>query len=258
MMEKLVKLNTFCLLVILACFLAACGDEEPTPTPTATPAPTETPAPPTPQQAESPLQPSLTATPPAMVSPLITPTEGVTATEVITAASVGTDTAAVSLNCPLQPDLDLAGYENLEAQMGCPLEEALFDPVGINEFGEGPEYDRFMLWFSNESQIYVLLPTGEWDVYEDTWTEDQPTFTCNPLGGEEDSPPLPRRGFGKIWCTVEGLVEIMGPVPREERLCQHTVVQRFEQGRLLACYEDATIRYIRLLDNGTWDTVLTR
>lgn len=50
----------------------------------------------------------------------------------------------------------------------------------------------------------------------------------------------------------------MGPVPREERLCQHAVVQQFERGRLLACYEDATIRYIRLLNDGTWDTVLTR
>jgi hypothetical protein len=265
MMEKLVKLNTLCFLFLLTCFLVACGEEEPTPTPTATPAPTEIAAPPTPQQAESPLQPTRTATAPAAaVSPLLTATEGVTPTEAMTAASVGTGTVApsttisASLNCSIQPDLDLAGYENLETQMGCPVEEALFDPVGINEFGEGPEYDRFMLWLSNESRIYVLLPTGEWDVYEDTWSEDQPTFTCNPLGEEEDSPPLPRRGFGKVWCTVEGLAEIMGPVPREERLCQHTVVQRFERGRLLACYEDATIRYIRLLDDGTWDTVLTR
>jgi len=31
------------------------------------------------------------------------------------------------------------------------------------------------------------------------------------------------------------------------------VLQRFERGRLLACFEDATIRYFRLLDDGTWD-----
>ena len=50
----------------------------------------------------------------------------------------------------------------------------------------------------------------------------------------------------------------MGLVEREERLCQHTVTQRFQQGRLIACYEDATIRFFRVMDDGTWDQVLTR
>jgi hypothetical protein len=45
----------------------------------------------------------------------------------------------------------------------------------------------------------------------------------------------------------------LGAVPREERLCQYAVLQRFQSGRLLACFEDATIRYFRILDNGTWD-----
>jgi len=104
----------------------------------------------------------------------------------------------------------------------------------------------------------VLLPDKRWTVYDDTWSEDQPLFTCNPLDITPASPPLPRRGFNKIWCTVDGLQEVMGTVIIEERLCQHAVVQRFERGRLLACYEDATIRYVRLLDDGTWDTELTR
>jgi hypothetical protein len=57
---------------------------------------------------------------------------------------------------------------------------------------------------------------------------------------------------------VDGLIDKMGTIDREERLCQHTVVQRFEKGRLLACFEDATIRYFRLLDDGTWDMVMVR
>ena len=52
---------------------------------------------------------------------------------------------------------------------------------------------------------------------------------------------------------MDGLQETLGTIDREERLCQHTVVQRFEQGFLLACFEDATIRYFRLLDVGAWD-----
>jgi hypothetical protein len=142
--------------------------------------------------------------------------------------------------------------------LGCAVAAASFDPVAINEFGTGPEYDRFMLWFGSENQIYVLQPDKQWQVYADTWTEEQATFTCNPSTEEATSPPLPRRGFGKIWCTVEGLQATMGTIEREERLCQHTVTQPFDRGRLLACYEDATIRFFRIMDDGTWDQMLTQ
>jgi hypothetical protein len=158
-------------------------------------------------------------------------------------------------NCEIESSLDFGGYPELEQRMGCATEAAIFDPIAINEFGEGDEpTNRFMLWFSHEGNIYVLLPDGTYQIHEDTWIEGvDPTFACNPLGGEEDSPPLPRRGFGKLWCSDPNLQAIMGPVPREERLCQYAVLQRFENGRLLACFEDATIRYFRILDDGTWD-----
>ena len=88
------------------------------------------------------------------------------------------------------------------------------------------------------------------------WEEGDPTFACNPIGGEAESPPLPRRGFGKLWCTYPDIQETLGTVVKEERLCQHAVVQEFEMGRLLACFEDATIRYFRLLHDKTWDVVV--
>ena len=47
-------------------------------------------------------------------------------------------------------------------------------------------------------------------------------------------------------------------IDREERLCQHLVVQSFEQGRLLACFEDATIRYFTLLNDGAWDLLVVQ
>lgn len=262
--------RTFCWVVVVPLLLMACGDPEPTPTPTQTPLPpTATEAPAAAVEPESPV-----ATPtPAADSPLLPePTPAPPLTETVSLAEYpplvpavpGTVTVASAAEraadgtCIIQPDLDLAGYPDLEAAMGCAVEPARFDDVGINEFGPGPEIDRFMLWLSNEAQIYVLRPDHRWEVYVDSWSEDQPTYSCNPLGVAEDSPPLPRRGFSKIWCSVEGLAEIMGTVPREERLCQHAVIQQFERGRLLGCYEDATIRYIRLLDNNTWDTILTR
>jgi len=188
-----------------------------------------------------------------VVASAVTATVSTSATQPVTPV-VNADTAP----CPQEPDLDVAGYPDLKAKMGCALEAAKFDPVGINEFGPGPNFDRFMLWLSNELKIYVLLPDKHWQAYDDTWHEGDATFTCNPLQGEAKSPPLPRRGFNKIWCTVPKLPETMGTIVVEERQCQHSVMQRFAHGRLLACYEDATIRYIRLLDDGTWDTELTR
>lgn len=228
--------------------LAGCGGE-PAPTPTPTPAPVEqattpasaAPAPVTayPAPGEEPLP----ATPVAIATPALPATPTISIPQVVENEG----------GCALEYDLDLAGYPDLQAKLGCAIAATDNSPVAINEFGEGPDYNRFMLWFSNSNQIYVLFPDQTWQSYADTWDEAQPELTCNPLNGPPSSPPLPRRGFGKLWCTVDGLQETLGAIEREERLCQHTVVQRFEQGLLLACFEDATIRYFRLLDDGRWD-----
>lgn len=258
-------------LLLMLLLLVACGDEgELTPTPdvpllptlaaTSTVAPVAAPVflPTATAVAASPL----TLTGSAAVSPLptLTTTVAVTAADTLSASAVALVPTPVAQpeDCTTAVDIALTSYPDLVAIMGCALDAASFDPVAINEFGAGPDYDRFMLWFSSENQIYTLLPSKSWARYPDTWTEDQATFSCNPLEGEAASPPLPRRGFGKIWCSDPALQESMGLVEREERLCQHTVTQRFQQGRLIACYEDATIRFFRVMDDGTWDQVLTR
>lgn len=252
------KVRQSLLLLSTCLLLAACwGNDEPTPEATTQPA-AEAPVsalPTTDATASAEAEPANTDEVPtagvaAVASPateVVTPTVEPTATFVPLAVEQGSD-------CEVESSLDLVGYPNLEQQMGCPTEPALFDPIAINEFGEETPTDRFMLWFSHEQKIYVLLPDGTYQSFDDTWVEDvDPTYPCNPFGVEEDSPPLPRRGFGKLWCDNPELQTTLGPVPREERLCQYAVLQRFEQGRLLACFEDATIRYFRILDNGNWD-----
>jgi hypothetical protein len=247
--------------------IAACGGEE-----ESTPVPTDTVAAQAPGAAtrESPLPtPIVTTASPTEPAPEVQapaaspePSEVVADPVTVTVTANGTTAVIVPLevdegtNCEIESSLDLAGYPDLEQQMGCPLDIATFDPIAINEFGPGPEYDRFMLWFSDEKQIYVLYPDNKWETFPDTWEEGDATFSCNPLEGEAESPPLPRRGFGKLWCSDPELQEVMGTIEREERLCQHAVLQRFETGRLLACFEDASIRYFRLLDNQTWDLVI--
>jgi hypothetical protein len=235
------------LLLAALVLLAACsGEQEPeaTPTPSAS---TATPL----------VQVTITNTPAvADATAVLTPTAEGTLT--VTIASNGPAPLEVEQedNCAIESNLDLAGYPRLEEKLGCPLETATFAPIAINEFGPGPNFDRFMLWFSDVGMIYVLYPDGHYELHEDTWEEGDPTFACNPTGGEAESPPLPRRGFGKLWCANPEIQEILGTVVKEERLCQHAVVQQFELGRLLACFEDATIRYFRLLDDKTWDVVV--
>lgn len=235
-------LSSGLMILITALFLAACGV---TPEPTPIPEPTATTEP----EAE-------------IVEPTPTPIdEGEAAAETPSVPN-GTATRTPLVvdesptDCEIESNLDLAGYMDIEERMGCARDIAKFDPVAINEFGDGPDFNRFMLWFGSEGNIYVLLPDGTYDVYPDEWQESDPTFTCNPLESEADSPPLPRRGFGKVWCEQPELQEILGFVEREERLCQHAVDQPFESGRLVACFEDASVRYFRILYDGTWDVTL--
>ncbi|MBV7333837.1 hypothetical protein KFU94_37520 [Chloroflexi bacterium TSY] len=216
----------------------------PTTIPTPTPLPTDTPAP------------TVTVEEDEVASG----ENGVEQTTEVTASSAveTTEDEATSArdengNCRVDTSLDLIGYPDLNESMGCALEEASNGDIAINEFGPGPDFDRFMLWLSNTREIYVLLPNETWQTFPDTWTEEEPEILCNPLGLDPPtSPPLPRRGFGKLWCTVDELQELMGEIVREERLCQHTVTQRFEEGVVIGCFEDATIRYFRILDSGGW------
>lgn len=250
-LSRLLSWRAWVIAVSLCLLVAACDSEsEPTPEPL----PTATNVPATPAAtAMAPTSVLPTATATNVVQSPMTASGAITTTDAVTAVD-----AASLIACTQETDIALASYPDLQKLMGCALGPAIFDPVAINEFGASPDFDRFMLWFSHEGQIYVLRPDKSWQTYPDTWTEDQPTFACNPLGGEPTSPPLPRRGFGKLWCEDKELQTTMGTVAKEERLCQHTVLQPFQKGRLLACYEDATIRYFRVMDDQSWDQVLVR
>ena len=235
------------LILVTALIVAACGGGTPAPAaPAAAPEAT-----PTESAAEAPAVAAATspvATPTPLVEAMLTtpPANG--------SAVYGPLIVDEGGDCAIESHLDLIGYPDLELKMGCAVAEAIFDPIAINEFGDDEPVNRFMLWFSHENLIYVLYPDGSYRTYPDTWEEGvDPTYSCNPVGGEADSPPLPRRGFGKLWCNNPEIQAIMGTIPREERLCQYAVLQRFEEGRLLACFEDATVRYFRLLNGGVWD-----
>jgi hypothetical protein len=251
--------TTLFVLAITVVMLAGCGgDAEATPMPTATAAEaaaTNTSAPATNASEPTALAEATTA----VDATAITATAGVTTASQLTPTSEATAIEESDSGCAIEPNPDLVGYDDVIGKLGCPISEGANDTVGINEFGEGPDYKRFMLWFGSEGQIYVLAADGRWLAYTDTWQDGDPEIACNPENLDPaTSPPLPRRGFGKLWCTVDTVRTSMGHIDREERLCQHAVVQRFQQGRLLACFEDATIRYFRILEDGAWDMELVQ
>ncbi|MCL4826033.1 MAG: hypothetical protein KJZ95_01625 [Caldilinea sp.] len=240
-MRTLLRITLFVAGMVV--FVGCGGSETPTPLPSPTP----------------------TAPPIETLTPLAEETLPVTLDAPTQAAAVPATPTVSELTvddqetrCNTDYDMDLAGYPDLYARMGCAVGASSHEPVAINEFGEGPEYNRFMLWFSSEGLIYVLFPEQTWQSYRDTWDESQPELSCNPLNAPPTSPPLPRRGFGKLWCSIETLQQQLGLIEREERLCQHAVVQTFERGRVLACFEDATIRYFSLFNDGSWQLMTVR
>lgn len=249
-------------LLIALVSLAGCGDDaEPTSTPTvdaASVAASDLPAT-SPTESASTVESPLPEAAIALTATALTATETSVAVEPVATATQSPGVEEASTGCAIEPNPDLIGYDDVVGKLGCPIADATIDSVGINEFGEGPDYSRFMLWFGGEGQIYVLSADGRWLAYTDTWQETDPEISCNPENIDpETSPPLPRRGFGKLWCTVDTVRTSMGYIDREERLCQHAVVQRFQKGRLLACFEDATIRYFRILEDGAWDMELVQ
>jgi hypothetical protein len=72
------------------------------------------------------------------------------------------------------------------------------------------------------------LGTGRWEVYDDTWQDGQAEYTCS----GPPSPPTPKRGFGKVWCTHAGVREGLGGTKEAEHLVG-AEVQSFAKGWIL-------------------------
>lgn len=156
-----------------------------TPTSTAIPTPvlsTDTPAP----------TPTWTPTP----IPTWTPTPTPTATRKVMTTPTKAVTQAIS--CSFKPsDTFHKIWQAEQSRLGCALDE-------VKVWTAEELFQRgFMFWREDTRQIYVLAAGGTWQVFHDTWTEDQPLYSC-PDVAPSQSPPTPLRGFGKVWCERLG------------------------------------------------------
>ena len=93
--------------------------------------------------------------------------------------------------CDPQPAIFRDVWRQADAQIGCP--EGPAEEVALAE--QPLEHGR-MLWDSSTKQIYVLMVSGNWQAYGDTFEEGiDPAYDAN----LPPPPEQPQRGFGKVW-----------------------------------------------------------
>jgi hypothetical protein len=136
-------------------------------------------------------------------------------------------------------------HENnpVREKLGWAVEEEQSPPMAQEAFERG-----FMFWREDTRQIHVLHSEGTWQVFPDTWTPDQPLYSCPDMAPSE-SPPTPLSGFGQVWCErLGGPSAAIGWAKAIEEGYTGAAI-KFERGLML--WSKDRIIYV-LFDDGTW------
>jgi photosystem II stability/assembly factor-like uncharacterized protein len=160
----------------------------------------------------------------------------------------------VPLACTSEPVRFQAVWQQTSGRFGCPSQ-----PAEQALFAEQPFERGRMIWDAKTAQIYVLLETGTWQAFDDTFKDG-----VDPSSDPALVPPQgriqPVRGFGKVWRQqLGGPQAATGWALGDERPVDGWR-QRFEQGLLV--WSDATLEgsatpgtaYL-LYDDGTWQAL---
>jgi hypothetical protein len=109
-----------------------------------------------------------------------------------------------------------------------------------------------MYWRSDTRQILVFI-RGQLDaqVFDDTWDENQPAYSCPDLAPLQ-TPPTPQRGFGKVWCNQPMIRQLIGNATSGERLFD-AAFQEFDSGLIFET--DQGVRYILESESNSWERV---
>jgi len=160
-----------------------------------------------------------------------------------------TPTVAPPVSCDLEPVRFVEVWRQFSARLGCPAQPA--QQVTLAE--QALEHGR-MLWDSSTLQIYVLMNSGTWQAFDDTFQEGiDPPYDPN----LPPPPQQPQRGFGKVWRDHLGGPEAAIGWALENERPVAGWRQRFEGGLLV--WTDAVpaggaspgTAYL-LYDDGTW------
>jgi len=102
-----------------------------------------------------------------------------------------------------------------------------------------------MFWREDTDRVHVLYNSGGWERHSDNWQEGDAEFSC----GTQESPPTPKRGFGKVWCSFDSVRNGLGNA-RDAEWGAAGAAQDFENGMIVLAPNGRT--YVLYTDNGTW------
>lgn len=157
--------------------------------------------------------------------------------EAASGEGAGTETATCQ-QATLSGLLDT--WQANQESLGCPT-DAGRSSVGV--VLESFERGR-MIWYSANRRIYALYNDGRWQSFPDTWQEGNAEYSC----GTTQSPPTPRRGFGRVWCNNNQVQQRLGAATNAEWETS-AAVQTFEGGLIIRTGGRSYV----LGDNGWWE-----
>jgi photosystem II stability/assembly factor-like uncharacterized protein len=150
-------------------------------------------------------------------------------------------------DCAIQPVFFGELWAARVPRLGCPT-GAFQTSIVEQSFERG-----WMFWRSDTREIYALPDGAPYARFADTWDEGQPEYSC-PDGFPAQTPPTPKRGFGKVWCNPDNAVvrDRLGNATGEERAFESSV-QTFERGVIFGT--DRGVTYILPLDVDGWEAI---
>ncbi len=199
-------------------------------------APGETPEPQPTTVSDTPT-PSPTQTLPPSPEPTTTPIPTPTPTPIPTSTSTPTQV------CPAVTGTFAGVWPALRDRLGCAT-----GPDHSTAAAEELFQNGWMYWREDDDRIYVIFSTGRWESHADVWFEGDPEFSCPDPSTPDESPPTPKRGFGKIWCTVPGVRQGLGAATEGERAVG-VAVQSFDHGLILLTDRWTWVFY----SDGSWE-----
>jgi serine/threonine-protein kinase len=147
---------------------------------------------------------------------------------------------AAPVACSRSPLAQFADEYNRD-RLGCPTNGGNSSVwMALQTFDSG-----VMFWREDTDKIYALYNAGGWARFDDVWLEGDEEFSC----GTAESPPTPKRGFGRIWCDHNSVRNGLGNA-REAEWGATGATQDFERGTIVVAPNGRT--YVLFGDNGTW------
>jgi photosystem II stability/assembly factor-like uncharacterized protein len=151
--------------------------------------------------------------------------------------------------CAIDPVRFAEVWQQARSQLGCPQHKAEPVLLAAQRFERGS-----MIWDSSSAQIYALMESGNWQVFDDTFVEG-PDPAYDPA--LPPPPQQPQRGFGKVWREQLGGPQSAIGWALEGEQSVSGWRQRFDHGLLVwtdatpAGTEEPGTAYL-LYDDGTW------